>query len=81
VGDDISCAVALLLEKEMYQADLNMEDKLQRVYIEPEALPALSNSSDENTDRNKELDSEYESKQNSDMDMHMQDDVNTPDGI
>ena len=29
VGDDISCAIALQLQKEMYQADLNAEDKLE----------------------------------------------------
>jgi hypothetical protein len=31
-GDDISCAVALPLQKELYKAGLYMEAKLERVY-------------------------------------------------
>jgi hypothetical protein len=39
--DDISCAVALQLQKEMYVADSDMEGQLEWVYLEPGASPAV----------------------------------------
>jgi hypothetical protein len=56
-GDDISCAVALQLQKQMSEADLDKEGKLERVYLEPEASPAVSISSENDTEST-ELDSE-----------------------
>jgi hypothetical protein len=46
-GDDIPCAVALQLQIEMSEADLDTEGELERVYLEPEASPAASISSDD----------------------------------
>ena len=40
-GDDISHAVALQLQKEMYEADSDKEGKLEWVYLELEASPAM----------------------------------------
>ena len=45
-GDDISHASAVQLQKEMYEADSDTEGSLERVYLEPEAWPGVSISSD-----------------------------------
>jgi len=49
-GYDSSGAVALQLQKQRYRADTDTEGSLERVYIEPEASPAMSISSDDDTD-------------------------------
>jgi len=64
----------------MSEADLDMEGELERVYLEPEASPAVSISSDDDPDTT-ELDGEYDSEHDSDVDMHMEDDVDAPDGV
>jgi len=79
-GDDISCAVAWQLQKEMSEPDLDTKGWLDRVYLQPEALPVMSLSSDDGTDST-ELDSQYDSERESDVDMHMEDDVDALDGI
>jgi len=48
-GDDISRAVAVRLQKEMYEADSDTKGKLEQVYLEPGASPAVSISSDDDT--------------------------------
>ena len=58
-----------------------MEGYLERVYLEPEALPAVSISSDDDPDSTEKSDSEYDSEHNSDVDIRMEDDVDAPDGI
>jgi len=40
-GDDISCGVALQLQKEWYEADSDTEGELERVYFEPESSPSV----------------------------------------
>jgi hypothetical protein len=50
VGEDISHAIALQLGKEMSAAHLKMDGKLEQIYLEPEAAPAVSISSDNDTD-------------------------------
>jgi len=79
-GDDISRAVALQLQKEMYEADSDTEGSLEWVYLEPEALPAVSISSDDDTDST-ELDGKYDSELDPDVDMRMEDDVDAPDSV
>jgi len=79
-GDDISCAVALQLQKEMPEEDLDKEGSLERVYFEPEALPTVSISSDDDTDC-AELDGEYDSERDSHVDMRMEDDVDAPESV
>jgi len=79
--DDISRAVALQLQKEMYETDSDTEGKLEWVYLEPEASPAVSISSDDDTDPTEKSDSEYDSEHNSDVDMRMEDDVDAPDSV
>jgi len=59
---------------------LDTEGRLERVYLEPEALPAMSISSDDDTDSTKS-DGEYYSECDSDVDMCMEDDVDALDGI
>jgi len=49
-GDDIWHAVALHLLKEMHEADLATEGLLKCIYFEPEALPSVSISSNDDTD-------------------------------
>jgi hypothetical protein len=46
-GDDIICAVALQLQIEMSEEDLDKDGELERVYSEPDASPAASISSDD----------------------------------
>jgi hypothetical protein len=48
-----------------------------RVYVEPEALPTVSISSDDDTDST-EWDGEYNMEHDPDVNMHMEDDVDTP---
>jgi len=79
-GDDISCAVAVELQKEMYEAYLDTEGYLGRVYFEPDASPTMSISTDDDTD-SIELEGEYDSELDHDVDMRMEDDVDAPDGI
>jgi hypothetical protein len=52
-GEDISCAVALQLQKEMSEEDLDNEGELEQVYLEPEASPALPMSPVDNADSTK----------------------------
>jgi hypothetical protein len=59
-GDDISHAVALQLHEERYEADWSTEGYLERVYLEPEASPAMSISSDDDTDSTEKSDGEYD---------------------
>ena len=79
-GDDISLAVALQLQKEMYEADSDMEGILERLYSELEASPAVSISSDDDTDST-ESDGEYDSEHDPDVDMGREDDVDAVDGV
>jgi hypothetical protein len=48
--------------------------------LEPQASPAMSVSSDDETDLIK-LDGEYDSVRDADVDMPLQDDVDTPDSF
>jgi len=78
----MSRAVALLLQKERYyEADLDTEGKLEQVYLELEASPGMSISSDDDTNSTEKSDNQYHSKHDSEVDMHMEDDVDTPDGV
>jgi hypothetical protein len=70
----------VLFHKEMYEEDSDTEGKLERVYLEPEASPAVSISSDDDTDST-ELDGEYDSELDPDVDMRIEDDVDAPDGV
>jgi hypothetical protein len=79
-GDDISCAFALQLQKQMSEADLDKEGYLERVYLEPEASPTVSISSSDDTHA-PEWDGEYESEFDPDVDMCMENDVDSPDGV
>jgi hypothetical protein len=45
-GDEISCAIAVMLQMEMNEADSDMEGFLAGVYVDPEVSPANSISSD-----------------------------------
>jgi len=65
----------------MYKSDSNMEGYRERVYLEPEALPALSSASDDDTDTAEESSTKYDSKHDVEVDMCMEDDVDTPDGV
>jgi len=78
--DDISRAVAFQLQQEMYEADSDMEGYLEQVYLELEAAPAMSISPDDDTD-SAESHGEYNSEQDSDVDMSMKDEVDAPDGV
>jgi len=77
-GDDISLAVALQLQKEMYEADWDTEGNLVWVYLALEASPAMSISSDDDTNSTEELDSAYDSEDDSDVHLRMADDVDEP---
>jgi hypothetical protein len=79
-GDNIACAVALQLHKQMSEADLDKEGQLEQVYLEPEAWPAVSISADDDTDST-ESDSKYDSVRDSDVDMRMDDDVDAQDSV
>jgi hypothetical protein len=80
-GDDISPAVALQLQEEMYEADSDTEGQLVRVYLERKASPAVSISSDADNTSTEKSDSEYDSEHVLDVDMSMDDGVDTLDGI
>jgi len=77
-GEDFSRAVAV--QKEMYDTDSDTEGLLERVYLEPEASPALSISSDDDSDSTK-LDSKYDPELNPDVGMRMEDEVDAADGV
>jgi len=79
-GVDISRAVALQLRTEMSEADLDSEGRLRQVYCEPEASPAVLMSSDDDTDST-ESDTKYDPEYISDVDMRMEDDVDTLGGV
>jgi len=48
-GDDITRAVALQLQKGMSEEDLDREGYVEQVYLELEGTPAVSRSSDVDT--------------------------------
>jgi len=79
--NQISRAVDLRLQMEMYVADSVTEGWLERVYLKPYALPAMSISPDDDLDSTQELDVEYDSEHDSDVDMRMQDDVDASCGV
>jgi len=64
----------------MSEADLDKEGYLERVLLEPEASPALSISSSNDTDST-ELVGEYNSELDPDEDMCMEDNVDALDGV
>jgi hypothetical protein len=64
----------------LYEADPDTEGKLERVYLEPEASPTVSSSSDADTE-SIESDGEYDSELDSAVDRCMEDDVDAPDGV
>jgi hypothetical protein len=64
----------------VYKADSDREAKLEGVYLEPEALPAVSLCSDDDTDST-EPDGKYDSEHNTNVDMCMDEDVDALDGI
>jgi len=61
-------------QREIYEADLDTEGKLEQVYLQPLALPTRSISSDDDTDSTEKLGSEYYLEPDSDEDMGMEDD-------
>jgi len=77
-GDDISRAVGLQLLKNIYEADSDREGSPERVYLEPDGSPAGSIPSHEDTDSINVLDGQYDSEHDSDVDIHMEDDVDAP---
>ena len=80
VGDDISLAVGVQLQNEMYKADSDTEGFPEPVYLELEASPAMSISSEDDTNST-ESDGQYYSELIPDVDMRMQEDVDAPDGV
>ena len=62
----------------MSKAVWDTEGKLERVYLEPEASPAVSIASDDDTD-SAESDGEYDSEL--DVNMCIEDHVDAPDGV
>jgi len=80
-GDDIARAVALQLQRDMYEADSDTEGELERLYLMPEASPAVSISPNDDTDSTEKLEGKYESELDPDVDMRVEDDVDAPDGI
>jgi len=58
-----------------------MEGSPEQVLLEPEALPAMSISSDDDTDSTEESDGEYNSEHDSDVDMRREDDVDKIYGV
>jgi len=78
-GDDITRTIALQLEKEMYEADSDTKRYLERVSFKPEVSPAVSISSDDDTDSSKS-DSKYASEHDPDVLMHVEDNVDALDG-
>jgi len=79
--DDISRAFALQLQKRMYDAHWDMEGYLERVYLELGILPAVWIFWDNGSDSTKKSDSEYYSEHDSDLNMPMEDVVDTQDGF
>jgi hypothetical protein len=79
-GDDISRAVDVQLQKEIYEPDSDAEGQLEWVYLEVKALPAVSSCSDDDTGST-ELESESDSEHDPDVDMCMEDDLDAPDDI
>jgi len=63
------------------QGEWDMEGWLERVYLQQEVSPAVSISSDDDTDSNDESEGEYVLEQYSDVVMRMQDDVDPPGGV
>jgi len=49
-GDDVAHAIAVWLQEELYEADSDRGNSLEWVYLELEASPAGSLSSDDDTD-------------------------------
>jgi len=80
-GDDISRAIALQLQKEMYEADSDQEGWPERVYLEPEASPTVSISSDGDSDSTQESDSEVDSELDPHVNISMEDEVDAEDGV
>ena len=79
--DDIPCADTFQLQKEMSMAALDMEGKLEQVNSKPEASPGVSVFSDDYSNHTEESDGKYDSKHDSDVDIHMSDNVDAPDCI
>jgi len=79
-GDDISRAVALKLQKEIYKVDSEMEGKLEQVYLDPDESPAVSIFTDDDTNSTESY-AEYATEHDPDVDMCMEDDVDAPDGV
>jgi len=65
----------------MYEADSDTEGWLEQVYVHLEAMPAVSITSDDDTDSTKELDGECDSEHAPDVDMRMEDDVDAPESV
>jgi hypothetical protein len=79
--DDFTRAVTFQLQKEMYEANSDMEGKPLRVYLKPKAMPSVSMSSDDATDSTEESDGEFDSELDPDVDMRMEDYVDAPDSV
>jgi hypothetical protein len=62
----------------MYKADSDMEGDVVQVQLEPEVSGTVSISSNDGGDSTKELDSEYYSELDSDVDTDMEDYVDAP---
>ena len=69
------------LQKERYEADSDTKCELEWVYLETEASPTVSISSNDDTDSTEKLDGEYDSELDPDVDMRMEDDVEALDGV
>jgi len=80
-GDDISRAIALQMQKEMYEADSDMEGLLEQVNLELEASPATSIPSADDTDTTEGSKRKYNPERDSDVDMPLEDDVDAPCGV
>ena len=64
----------------LYEADSDTEGELELIYLEPEASPAGSISSDDDIDST-QSDGEYDSELDPDVDMRMEDNVDAPESI
>jgi len=90
-GENTPIVPLLRLQKEMYEANWDMEGYLEPeyselVYLEPvileaAALPAMTTPSDNDSNSTQELNGEYDSDDDSDVDIHMEDFVDTLDSI
>jgi hypothetical protein len=65
----------------MYEADSDMEGYPEQEYVEMEASPAQSISSDDDTNSIQDSDSEFDSELDHDVDPCMEDEVDTPDSV